>query len=177
MPCSERRQRLVGVFSIRVRFVQYRGGDRVFDHPVSMAQQFALSFVRFASALHKRSNERRVECHPKNEHHQNRQERRGGGIRHEHGSLLAPDFPTQHIGRRSNGTGRLYVRTLDRPTQQIGHRSYGNQLHRNLARQHTRKPFKKMAQFPNRMHDLSIALARCVRGEALSSSTCWNHRR
>ncbi len=33
------------------------------------------------------------------------------------------------------------------------------------------------AQFPNRMHDLSIALARHVRGEALSSSTCWNHRR
>ncbi len=37
-------------------------------------------------------------------------------------------------------------------------------------------PYPK-AQFPNRMHDLSIALARHVRGEALSSSTCWNHRR
>ncbi len=36
---------------------------------------------------------------------------------------------------------------------------------------------KRLAQFPNRMHDLSIALARHVRGEALSSSTCWNHRR
>ena len=33
------------------------------------------------------------------------------------------------------------------------------------------------AQFPNRMHDLSIAFARHAQGEALSSSNCWNHRR